>query len=156
MNEKSAFCDVLIKSGLILLCATLYCLGGAEFGPGKWLRRFVMPLVMSGSIFWFSRDWRVILTLPMTILGTSLGYGADETWLKIIKRAYCGFTLGVGSSMTDILNKRFLVATLQTVIVTGSMVVLGAFNVLPDARTEEFAIGFLIAFLPILSAGRRG
>jgi hypothetical protein len=155
MNEKQQFRDVLIKVALVVLCATLYCLGGADFGPGKWVRRFGMPLVLSGSIFWFSRDWRAIITLPMTILGTSLGYGADETFLKIVKRLYCGVALGVGSSMADLLNKRFLIAVFQAITVTATMIVLGVWNVLPNARIEEFCIGFVICLFPIMSARRK-
>lgn len=153
MNEKSQFKDVLIKAGIVILCATLYCLGGAEFGWGKWLRRIAMPIILAGGMFWFSRDWKVLFLGPLVGLGTSLGYGADETWLKIIKRGYCGLILGAGASIGDWLNKRFIIATLQTVSIVAGMVVLGVWNVLPDARTEEFVIGLLIA-LPLFSARR--
>jgi ABC-type uncharacterized transport system fused permease/ATPase subunit len=115
-----------------------------------------MTFIMAGGMYWFSRDWRSLLTFPALILGTSLGYGGtDETWLKIIKRGYCGLLLGSGSAISDFLNKRFLVAFLQTAIITIIMIVIGVWSVLPNARTEEFAIGFLISFLPIMSARRR-
>lgn len=153
MSEKQQFRDVLIKLAIISVCATLYCLGGMEGGPGKWARRFAMPFIMAGGMFWFSRDWKSLLTFPLLALGTSLGYGGtDQTWLKVIKRGYCGIILGAGSSVEDWLNKRFLVAAFQTVLVTSAMICLGVWNILPDARTEEFAIGFLIVFFPIMSA----
>lgn len=152
MDEKVQFRNACIKLVLISLCALLYCLGGAEFGWGKWLRRIVMPLVMGGSIFWFSRDWKSLLIMPITGIGLCLGYGSDIVWIKVIKRIYCGLVLGVGSSTSDWLNKRFIWATLQTSLVTLAMVILGVFNPLPDARLEELAIGFSIAFLPILNA----
>ena len=155
MNEKQQFRDVLIKALLILICATLYCLGGAEFGWGKWLRRFLMPIVMCGGMYWFSRDWKCLLSSIPLGIGLSLGYGADETWLKIIKRSYCGFLLGLGSSLEDWLNKRFIIAIFQTVLVTIGMILLGTFNPLPNARIEEFCIGLLITFLPIMSARKK-
>lgn len=155
MNEKQQFRDVLIKALLILICATLYCLGGAEFGWGKWLRRIAMPLVIASGIFYFSRDWKSLLIAPLVGIGCSLGYGADETWLKIIKRGYCGLLLGLGSSLGDWLNKRFIIAIFQTVLVTIGMILLGTFNPLPNARIEEFCIGLLITFLPIMSARKK-
>ena len=151
MNEKSQFRDVLIKAGIVLLFATLYCLGGAEFGPGKWVRRYVATTILIGGSFYFSRDWRSLVGLPFLILGTSFGYGADNTIIKIIKRFYCGILLGAGSAASDWLNKRYIIAAFLTILTTGGMIVLGVTNCLPDARTEEFVIGLLIA-LPIFSA----
>ena len=156
MNEKSQTRDVLIKVLIIVICATLYCIGGAELGPGKWLRRFAMPIVMAGGMFWFSRDWKSLLTAPLVGIGASMGYGGTyEEWLKIIKRLYCGLALGIGSSFCDLLNKRFLMTGFQTILVMASMVVLGVYNPLPNARVEEFCIGALIVFLPIMSARRK-
>jgi len=154
MNEKKAFRDVLIKAGIVLLFATLYSLGGAEFGPGKWLRRYVATSLLAGGLFWYSKDWRSIVGLPLLILGTSLGYGADNTFLKVIKRTYCGVILALGATSGDWLNKRFIIAGLFISFIVAGMVVLGVWNGLPDARTEEFVIGLLIA-LPIFSTRKR-
>lgn len=155
MNEKSQFRDIIIKIVIICLCAALYCLGGAEFGWGKWLRRILMPLIMAGGMFFFSRDWRNLISAPLVGIGCSLGYGHDEFIWKVIKRFYCGFVIGTGSSIGDLLNKRFIIVSLQISLVTIGMIILGVFNPLPNARTEEFAIGFLTAFIPIMSARKR-
>ncbi len=154
MSEKSAFKDTLIKLAIICVCGILYAVGGMEEGPGKWVRRVAMPLFMAGGMFWFSRDWKSLVVAPMVGIGASCGYGADAIWFKIIKRAYCGLILGGGSAAGDFLNKRFLIAISQTVLVTIGMVLLGVYQVLPDARSEELAIGCLIAFLPVMSARR--
>lgn len=154
MNEKKQFKEVLIKLVIISVCAVCYCLGGAEFGPGKWIRRIAMPLIMGGSMYWYTRDWRSLITIPGLAIGTSLGYGADTEFLKILKRTYCGLFLGVASASEDLLNKRFVVSLMQVVFVTAGMILLGVYNIMPDARTEEFCIGFLIAFFPIMSARR--
>jgi hypothetical protein len=156
MSEKKQFRDVLIKVGLCVLLGAMYSIGGMEEGPGKWVRRFLMPFVMAGGMCWFSRDWRSLLVAPLVGIGASLGYGGtDETWLKVIKRGYCGLFLGAGSAIVDWTNKRFLMAAFQTVLVTSAMICLGVWSILPDARTEEFVIGFLIVFMPIMSARRR-
>lgn len=154
MSEKSQFQDVLIKSLIVLIFAGLYCLGGAEFGPGKWVRRYVATAIMVGGCYWFSRDWRSLVGFPLLIIGTSLGYGSDFLIWKIIKRLYCGLILGIGTTSGDWLNKRIFIALFLIAIVTIGMIVLGAYNILPNARTEEFFIGLLIA-LPIFSARRR-
>ena len=156
MSEKSQFKDVLIKAVLCIVLAALYSIGGMEEGPGKWVRRFLMPFCMAGGMFWFSRDWRSLLTFPLVSIGCSLGYGGtDETWLKIIKRGYCGLFLGAGSAAGDWLNKRFLMAGFQTVLVTAGMIALGVFNPLPDARTEEFLIGLFIVLIPVMSVRKK-
>ena len=41
------------------------------------------------------------------------------------------------------------------VILTGICVLLGVYNVLPNARIEEFTIGVFIALLPMMSARKK-
>lgn len=153
-TEQKQFRDVLIKVLIVVVFAILYCLGGAEFGPGKWVRRYVATSILIGGGYWFSRDWRTLVGLPFLILGTSLGYGSDNLIWKIIKRLYCGIVIGAGATAGDWLNKRFIIAAFLTLFTVLGMIVLGAYNVLPDARTEEFLIGTIIS-LPIFSARRR-
>lgn len=154
MNEKSQFRDVLIKCAIVFIFAGLYCLGGAEFGPGKWVRRYVATSMLVGGCYWFSRDWRSLVGFPLLILGTSLGYGSDLLIWKIIKRLYCGLALGIGMTSADLLNKRFIISGFMIALIVGGMTALGVTSALPNARTEEFVIGLLIA-LPIFSARRR-
>ena len=158
MSEKGAVKDLYIKFAICIVFSSLYMLGGwGEFFEGqKWLRRILAPLVLAGGLFYFSRDWKSLLTAPLVGLGASLGYGGtNETWLKIIKRGYCGLILGAGSVAGEWLNKKFLIAIFQTVLVTVSMILLGVYNPLSDARVEEFAIGFLICFLPMMATKRK-
>jgi hypothetical protein len=156
MSEKTAVKDVFIKLGICIAFASLYMLAGwGEFLEGaKWLRRFVAPLVLAGGLFYITRDWKHLVSMPLVGLGASLGYGADETWLKILKRSYCGLLMGAGSVAGFWFNKKIAFSIFQIVLVAGCMAYLGAFNPLSDARAEEFAIGFLIAFLPLMAARR--
>lgn len=157
MSERSVVKDVFIKLAIAVVFSTLWMLGGwGEFLEGaKWLRRFVAPCVLGGGLYYFSRDWRSLVTAPILMIGASLGYGADETWLKVLKRGYCGVVLGVGSTAAGWLNKRFVYSVFQTILVTACMIYLGAFNPLSDARAEEFSIGMLISFLPLMAIRRR-
>lgn len=111
------------------ICACLYSWGGVEF---KWLRRFVMPFVFFASAFYLTRDWRTLITAPLAVLGLCLGYGADEFWLKVLKRAYCGALVGAGLAQG-------LTFALAAAAVS---VVLGVFNPFP-ARIEEMLLGLI-------------
>lgn len=157
MSEKSAVRDVFIKIAIVLVFATLYMLGGwGEFLDGaKWLRRFVAPCVLSGGIFYFTRNWKALLIAPIVGLGASLGYGADNLWAKILKRGYCGIVMGIGTVADCIIDKKFVFSVFQTLFITVAMIYLGVANPLSDARAEEFCIGLLIAILPVMAARRK-
>ncbi len=153
-QEKKDFINTLIKLLIIIVFASLYCLGGAEFGPGKWIRRYIATSILVMGSYWYSRDWRTLVGFPLLILGTSLGYGSDNHIWKIVKRLYCGTILSLGSTSADWLNKRWLIASLLSIFIISGMVVLGVWNVTINARVEEAFIGVLIA-LPILSSRKR-
>lgn len=151
-EEQKNFRDVLIKLLFVIAFAVLYSLGGADFGPGKWIRRFVAPFVLVTGMTIYSRDWKTIFQFPLMIGPLCLGYGSDVLWIKILKRALYGLLNGAASSFNDLINKRFLIAIFQSVLVLSSVTILGVWNPLPNARVEEFVIAFLIAFFPIMSS----
>ena len=113
----------------VAVCSILYSWGGCE---AKWLRRFVMPIVFFASAFWLTKNWRVFIQAPFAMLGLSLGYGADNVWMKVLKRWYCGLICGFAFSMNVIY---VAVATLVSIV-------LGVFNPFP-ARVEEMLLGFV-------------
>lgn len=157
MSESRAVKDLYIKLAIVIVCASLYMLGGwGEFLDGaKWLRRFIAPSVFSLGLFYFSRDWKCFISLPFLMIGSSLGYGADDNFIKVIKRGYCGALLGIGSSASGWMNKRFLFSIFQSLIVISGMIYLGLCNPLSDARAEEFAIGMLTYLIPMLAIRRK-
>ena len=88
---------VLTFVGLIgLSCGCfLYMLGGRS---DKWLRRFVASLIITAtsvilSTFMGKFSWWLVTIYPILMTGMSLGYGADETWLKVIKRSLFGLAV---------------------------------------------------------------
>lgn len=123
------------------VCASLYSWGGVEC---KWLRRYAMPIVFFASAFGLTRNWKVLLQAPFAMLGLSLGYSADNVWMKVLKRAYCGAICGASFSMN------IIYVTLATVI----SIVLGVCHPFP-ARVEEMLLGFVYSSAIFLYVGEK-
>jgi cytochrome b subunit of formate dehydrogenase len=152
MKEKKQTYIVLFKIAFVVLFGFLYCVGGSEaWGGHKQLRRFLAPAILCLAMFGFSRNWRCLVQMPFMFLSLSLGYGADTEWLKILKRGIFGLANGITSSGSLILGRKWLLVALQTTILVISYIVLGVWNPMPDARTEEFLLGMLIALIPMLA-----
>jgi len=98
MNEY--FIGYLAFGNLISLslASLFYMLGGRS---GKWRRRFIASLILASSVcitsFLMGKFHPTqLLTYPLLIGGFSLGYGADELGLKILRRLL--YALGVCAS----------------------------------------------------------
>lgn len=154
-GEKSLLKDGVIKLAICVLCAFLYSAGGTEDMGGLWLRRYLMPLVFTGTLFYYSRDLRSFISL--TMMGSlSLGYGADFIFEKIFKRAYCGLANALTSSGRNLTRKEWLLTGFHIVLVTSAFITFGVWNPFPNARIEELVLGFVIVFIPIMSAKQNG
>lgn len=121
---------------------------------GKALRRFAAPALCGVGCFIFSRDWRYFIQMPLMMASLSLGYGADSTSIKILKRAIFGLANGVSGSLVDILKKRWLLFALWSTILVLAYVGLGVFSLMPSARIEELVLGVLVFLKPIMGARR--
>lgn len=152
MNEKKALKNSLIKLLIVCLFAICYSLGGMYWKP---LRRFVAPIILCTSMFYFSKDWRSIIQLPFMFLSLSFGYGTDNLFFKILKRGIFGFANGITSSGHNILNKKWLLVGTQIILVTGLFIVMGVWNPFTDARTEELFLGLIIPLIPLFSVGKK-
>lgn len=147
-EEKKLQFKVLIKALICVVFAFLYAWGGMEM---KWLRRFLAPSLLIGSMLYFSRDWKCILQLPFMFISLSLGYGADLEIIKIIRRGIFGIINGVSSSTYNIIRKKWLLVGFQIALLTSAYIVFGVWNPLPNARTEEMYLGLLIPIIPLFS-----
>lgn len=152
MSEAKPLRNALIKLGICVVFATLYCLGGMYF---KALRRFVAPMVLVGGMFYFSRDWRSLVQLPFMMFSLAIGYGGDTLIEKIMKRMLFGFTNGVSSSGYNIWQKKWLLVITQIILLVGLYVVMGVWNPLADARTEELFLGLVIPLIPLFSVRQK-
>ncbi len=159
MSEKKQFIETFIRLSVVVVFGTLYCLGGwGEFlGGAKWLRRFVAPCVLGAGLFYFSRDWKSLLQVPLMFITLSLGYGGtDVEWIKILKRGIYGVANAISSGAytiyQSIRNSHVWVAfSCHSIFVITSSILFGVYNPLADARVEEFTIGFIIAFIPMMT-----
>ncbi len=147
-EERKIQIEVFLKLLCACVFALLYAWGGMEL---KWLRRFVAPALLSLSMFYFSRDWKVFIQLPVMFLTLSLGYGADSLFLKIVKRMVFGFANGASSSIYNFIKKNWLLAGFQVLLLIETYFIIGVWNPFPSARAEEIFLGLMIALIPMLS-----
>lgn len=152
-QEQNQQLEAIIKLVVVATCGVLYAYGGAGC---LMLRRFVAPTLCVIAMLIFSRDWRCLLQLPLMFGALSLGYGGTSlVWLKCVKRGIFGLANGLAGGLYDLLNKRFLITALWIGVLVAAFVVLGVWNGLPNARTEELFLGVLIFLKPIMSARKR-
>lgn len=150
-TEKREQLKVYLKVFLICVCAGLYAWGGIEM---KWLRRFLAPSICGISCFIFSRNWWSLLYAPFLGISSSIGYGSDIFWVKIIKRAYVGLAFGIASGFMGILKKNWTIIIFTVVTCTLGFILFGVFNQTGSPRIEENWLGLLIYTPPIITAKR--
>jgi hypothetical protein len=154
MSEIRQRWEALAKLVICVIFAFLYAYAG-EHGTPLWLRRYLAPSLLIGSMFYFVRDWKVFIQLPVMFASLSLGYGGGTLWEKIWRRASFGSANGLSSSIYNGLCSKWLLFVTQIVLVTSLYIIMGVWNPLPDARTEELFLGFIIPFIPLMSARRK-
>lgn len=154
-DEKKIQIRQYLKLLCVLIFACLYAWGGME---NKWLRRFVAPTFLCLSSFYFCRDWRVLLQMPLLFGSLSLGYGADITWIKILKRSIFGLanasTAWVHFWTCETKKFFYILIGLNYTFILLSCIILGVFNPL-HARAEELLIGFSIGIISMFMPKER-
>ena len=128
--------------------AFLYSWGGMEY---KWLRRFIAPLWLGGGLYLFSKNWKCLFQVPLMMFSLSMGYGADLFWHKVIRRGLFGLANGITSSAYNIYRKKWILMNIHIILCVSLYIVIGVKNPFLHARTEEMLLGFIIAFVPIMS-----
>lgn len=159
MSEKRLQIWVFTKLFVVFLCAGLYAWGGMENKP---LRRYVAPAVCSATMAVSSRSFVPLLAYPPMVGALSIGYGAEDTGTKIIKRLIYGLAVGLSGSIYNIFcairgdRKRWILVGSQIVLMAAVSIIFGVFNPFPDARTEETILGLFAFLIPTMSAKRKG
>ena len=152
MNEHSEmWLGTIPVFGMLLIIAGawLYQAGGRS---GKWKRRFLGSFIVSSSIWGVSYllgnfSWWLVALYPLCIGSFVLGYGSDNTWGKIGRRA----TVASASLMSGILLAVVFSAwgVFPIEVATASLTIyLGVKNPI-QAAPEEFFICVLL-WLPKL------
>lgn len=143
---------------VVLVCVVFSSLwaiaGSADFWGGqKWLRRFLAPSTFTLWAFFRSgRDWRYFIQMPLMMGSLTLPYGADTLGMKWLLRSICGLAYGVSFSLTNMLNKRFLVSGFQVFLAISISIVAGVYNPFANAMREQFIIGFMSILIPAMTA----
>lgn len=109
-----------------VLFAILWRLGGSGY---KWVRRYVMPVVLLGFIFWFTKTPYLLVTIPIWVLALSLGYGIPSI-------NDSGSTLG--KFVYNLVGKKDTLATFVTRAIIGLLMSLGYLSMIwvnPGAYT---------------------
>lgn len=139
-NEKTLQYQQFMKLVIIIICSGLYAWGGMEH---KWLRRYLAPSIAGLGIFTLYRDWKYLIKMPLLMLSSTIGYGADEFVLKVFKRFYVGLAFGISCSVTEIIKKSWPYVIASVIILPTLYISLGVFNPFP-ARVEETFLGLIV------------
>lgn len=131
--------------GLSLACL-LYALGGRS---GKWKRRFIASLILATTVNIASlvmQRWSFWLlgTYPLLIGVFSLGYGADSTISKIVRRSI--YALGVcacGGLFWPIFGYNMLWVAIPHIGIGLFSIYLGVRNPVAAASEEIFVCALL-------------
>jgi len=152
VNEKKLQLQVFVRLLLVCVFALLYAWGGMEM---KIIRRLVAPIFLCSCMFYYSRDWKTLIQIIPMYATLSIGYGGDTLFYKIYRRFAFGLYNGVTSSTYNIILKKSALWIIQILALILFYVILGVWNPLPDARTEELVLGFMVGFLPLMSVRRK-
>ena len=150
-TEKSVFVRTILKLLLVVVCATLYSMGGMGGMGGKWLRRFLAPAICGIGMFCFTKDKRVFIQIPILMASMCLGYGGVHIWTKVVRRAIFGACSGISTSIYNYIKEKYLLVITQIVLLVGMYIIIGVNNPFMHARTEELFLGVCVYLIPILS-----
>ena len=145
-------------AGLIglVVASLLYALGGRE---GKWQRRylasFVLTLTVIGLTLWKNTfSFWYLLIFPILLGGFSLGYGAEATWWKIIRRlVYALAVCSAGLVFCFVLNNWWLF--IPHIGIGLFSIYLGVKNPIESAAEEILIctlLNLILIFYPFLPA----
>jgi len=152
MDENLLQWIQLVKLLVLSTVAILYGFGGVS---GKWKRRVIAPIVLTSGLVGVSLwmdvfNWWFLAYMPLLLLAYSIGYGANKTKEKIIKRGRAGLAYGVAALPIAWSTHSWTLLGLHIAACVTVSIVLGVWNPTKSARAEETTIGFTSGFLPIM------
>lgn len=153
MSEGTLALIAFLKFIWISFFAFFYSLGGTA-GYGKWLRRFCGSAWIGIGVYGFSAwtnsfHWWYLFYPILLMGGLHLGYGADEIFRKIIRRAIYGIALGIAAIPLVFGSGLWMLFYCHVVLCVATSVVLGVFNPTKSARDEESLIAGLSTIVPL-------
>jgi hypothetical protein len=152
MSENYFVWLVLLKLFIVCLFTMLYVIGGRVH---KQIRRFGGGISFSLGIIGLSLlthkfHW-AFLALPILYpLCLSFGYGADKTWLKVLKRTLYGLAFGLIGLGVGIFVGNWYLGITHLLVCLFASPFLGVFNPI-RAVDEEALIALVITIhLPFM------
>ena len=130
----------------LVLASYFYADGGRS---GKWRRRFLASFILALTVnllcvFRGIWHWGFLLIFPLLSVSFHLGYGADETWMKIIRRSiYALGVLASGAIFVLIFGKSAVWIFLPHAGIGAWSIYMGVKNPL-EAAVEEFLICMML------------
>ena len=146
-----------IQFGKIIAIAVFSLLYGFGGIKGKYKRRYLGPIFITAILCLFSHIqgnfslW-YLFYCPLLIGALSLGYGADETRVKILQRLKTGGAGAFAALPIAIVTGQWLMYGLHIILCIFMSVILGVNNPI-SARGEETVIGATYVFLPLYFIG---
>lgn len=138
-----------------LVYALAYALGGRYDAPilhGHWWRRVIAPVLFSLGVIGLSlisNNFKVwyLLAIPSYVLVHWLGgYGGSSIWVKLLRRSWTGFLMGIASLPFAISTGSYELFTAQVILAISAHLFLGIRNPI-EASYEEVLISFLTVVL---------
>lgn len=142
MNEHLLQLIASLKIIWVAIFSYLYGEGGIS---NKWIRRFVggawIGLGILGFSIWQGNfNYLKLMTSGLLTGALTLGYGADETIIKIEKRALYGMALAVAGLPLAICSSLWMLFAFNVIMCLMVSVLFGVWNPFKNARDEETAI----------------
>lgn len=153
MTEIGLLAQAMIKFFICGFVGGLYSLAGLDIhGKGyKALRRYLGSLIICVALCVFAvlnknlSLW-YLLCYPLLIGAYCMGYGSEETWVKVLKRTLCAIAITCAFLPVVFVMGCWWLFGLQMLISIACSVVLGVKNPLHSA-VEQFVIGALTIIL---------
>ena len=142
MNEKKQQLKEILKLIPVIIFAICYALGGIEH---KWIRRFLGPALFAITSYIINRDKKVFYQMPLLMGALCIGYGATQTFLKVLKRFIAGFSAG----LTSIVYGKWKLFIANMILCIFASVYFGVVNPFNSARAEELIIGLFYGLLSV-------
>jgi len=152
MNETTLQWIQFSKLILLALVAGCYAFGGIS---GKWKRRYLGSFILVLGFITYTLlagnfSWWTLLCYPLYLGAFSLGYGGtNKTWLKIVKRGYCGVAIALASLPLALAVSSLNMWYGHLILMPSMMIWLGVFNPTPSARNEETILGIFSGLIPL-------
>lgn len=150
MNESILQLIAFFKIIWLAVFALLYGLGGMN---NKLRRRLFGSLFITIGVCLFGAflenfHWLYLLSFPFFFGALSLGYGADTTQEKVIRRFIAGLAAGFASIPIAIATGQWIMFTFGLVLCTATSIVFGVLNPV-NARSEETFIATMYGIIPL-------